>query len=670
MRLRNLILSALLVALIASSGFSVQATDNDEEFRAGEVVVELKPGAIIEDVNERHRTTTIQQIYGTNFYRLRTPSGKKEKKWRKRLKKDNDVLSASLNPIVTSPSLLARVTVSFPDGFAKPGFTLADFQSQTALFDLLRLEEVKQRSRGRDVVVAVIDTGVDYAHPALAANLWKDARSNADIEDDLIDNDGDGLVDDARGWDFVDNDNDPVETAADPETTVAGHGTFIAGIIATIAPECRILPIRAFPADGTTDGFTVAAAVKYAADHGANVINLSLGSTVALDLLKDAILDARARGITLVAAVGNDNSDSPQFPSDMNEVVAVAAIDLSSHKAAFSNYGAHVDVCAPGASLVSAYPGDRSGGYAEWSGTSFAAPFATAEAALVISADPRIADVKKTIEETAINIDDLNPAFAGKLGKGRIDPLGALQNLSTGRNVRPPTDVHSQVELLRGPLGGEAFGKATISIVGAKQEFIFEAYHLNVRATYKLVVDGNLVASNASANLGSIKFAFSNAQGPLAGPLNPVTRIRRVELRDSLDRLALQGDFDVDAVTPFPRAFEKEARLVATGDLQQSGGRATVRVESIRDDLKRESLLVSAEGLISDVNYRVIVDGVGVEILTARFGFVRAHFTSDGSSGQLLPPLLKPVVNIKRIEVQDARTGQTVLVGNFPLNPM
>lgn len=96
--------------------------------------------------------------------------------------------------------------MSFPDGFAKPGFTLADFQSQSALFDLLRLEEVKQRSRGRDVVVAVLDTGIDYAHPALAANLCKDARSNADIEADFIDNDGDGLVDDARGWDFVDND--------------------------------------------------------------------------------------------------------------------------------------------------------------------------------------------------------------------------------------------------------------------------------------------------------------------------------------------------------------------------------------------------------------------------------------------------------------------------------
>nr|AIA11640.1 hypothetical protein [uncultured bacterium] len=218
--------------------------------------------------------------------------------------------------------------------------------------------------------------------------------------------------------------------------------------------------------------------------------------------------------------------------------------------------------------------------------------------------------------------------------------------------------------------GATSSGKATINVVGAKQEFIFEAYRLNVRATYKLIVDGKLVASNASASLGSLRFAFSNAQGPLAEPLNPVTRIHRVELRDSLDRLTLQGDFDLDGATAFPRAFEKEARLASTGDFKQAGGRATVRVESIREDLRRESLIVSAEGLISDVSYRIVVDQVTVEISTARFGFVRAHFTSDGSSGQLLPPPLRPVVKIKRLEVQDARTGQTVLAGNFPLNPM
>ena len=104
-----------------------------------------------------------------------------------------------------------------------------------------------------------------------------------------------------------------------------------------LAPDSRILPIRAFSSDGLGDAFTVAAAVKYAADHGADVINLSLGSPVESGLLKDAISDARERGITLVAAVGNDNDDKqPQFPSSSAEVMAVAAVNLEDTKARFS----------------------------------------------------------------------------------------------------------------------------------------------------------------------------------------------------------------------------------------------------------------------------------------------------------------------------------------------
>src|SRR5689334_6478898 len=103
-------LSLLLVAALAVTAFPQQASDanapsDQAEYRPGEVVVELRPGAAITDVNARFGTTTIQQIYGTNFYRLRTPKGKKENKWRKRLSKDADVLSAELNPVITYPSL-------------------------------------------------------------------------------------------------------------------------------------------------------------------------------------------------------------------------------------------------------------------------------------------------------------------------------------------------------------------------------------------------------------------------------------------------------------------------------------------------------------------------------------------------------------------------------------
>src|SRR4030095_11093370 len=282
-----------------------------------------------------HRTSTILQIYGTNFYRLRIPPNKREKKWRKRLAADEDVLSAAFNTIVSSPGLFGRSTTSFPDGYAAPGLSIAAFNAQQGLFDLLKLEEVGLRSRGAGTVVAIVDTGVDRTHPALQDHMWVNEHEFADG----VDNDGNGLVDDINGWNFVDSNHDTSESPDDPLTTVAGHGTFIAGLVAMLAPECRIMPVRTFPAEGVSDAFTVAAGVKYAADRGADVINLSLGSSEPSELLQNAILDARARGITIVAAVGNDNDDSvAKFPSSLPAVMAVAAIELSGQKASFSNF--------------------------------------------------------------------------------------------------------------------------------------------------------------------------------------------------------------------------------------------------------------------------------------------------------------------------------------------
>ena len=665
MRLARFLFLVLLIAALPCFLFSfdagAQATEELRQFQKREVVVELHPGASIESVNSRNRTSTIQQVYGTNFYRLRVPAGKKEKKWRKKLAKDADVLSAELNPVVTSPSLFARATVSFPDGFAAPGLSAADFNAQQRLFELLKLEEVNLRSQGAGTVVAVVDSGVDRSHPGLAEHLW----TNPSEGTDGIDNDGDGLVDDTNGWNFVDNNNDTSELAGEPQTTVAGHGTFIAGLITMLAPDCSIMPIRAFPPTGMSDAFTVAAAVKYAADHGAAVINLSLGSSEPSDLLATAILDARRRGITVVAAVGNDDSETdPQFPSTLAEVIATTAIDLGGHKASFSNFGSHVDVSAPGVSLISTYPGG--GGYARWSGTSFAAPFAAAEAALLLAVDPRLPDVKSVIEGTAINIDDVNPGLAGKLGKGLVDPLAALQSLNSVADTRPASDVHSQIDLSRGPAAGDAFGNASITVAGPNQKFSFSAYRLRVRSNYKLVVDGSVVASDASASLGSLNLVFSPDPGrlPLVGVLNPVTNIRHVELRDALDAVVLQGDFAADVTTPAGGFVERQTRLSATSP-SSAAGHATVRIETVGTGTRREHLSIEAEGLISDAAYRFIADGVSIGTAAARSGFLRVHLTSDGSSGQLLPPSLRPVINIKRVEVLDAN-GVLLLQGDFP----
>jgi hypothetical protein len=662
----------IIVAIaIAGSSLSfqargVEAAEEVDPIRRGEIVVELRTGASIEAVNQRHRTSTILQIYGTNFYRLRIPPNKREKKWRKRLAADEDVLSAAFNTIVSSPGLFGRSTTSFPDGFASPGLSIAAFNAQQQVFDLLKLEDVSLRSRGAGTVVAIVDTGVDRRHPALESHMWVNEHELADG----VDNDGNGLIDDIDGWNFVDGNNDTTESRNDPLTTVAGHGTFIAGLVALLAPECRIMPVRTFPVEGVTDAFTVAAAVKYAADHGADVINLSLGSSAPSALLQEALVDARARGIMIVAAVGNDGSETnPQFPSILPEVLAVAAIDVSSHKASFSNFGNHVDVCAPGDRLVSTFPGNREGEYARWSGTSFAAPLAAAEAALVLSADRHQPDVKQVIEDTAVGIDHLNPGLAAKLGKGRIDPLRALQSLNTAASPRPTSDVHSQIELTRGPGDIVAFGKAVINVKGALQEFRVEAHMLSARTTYRLVVDGNSLASDVSASLGSLSFVFAAEPGGVTLPpaIDPVTKIRHLELRDSLDRVVLQGTFSADNSSPVGGFVERETRLLSTGVLPQTAGSATVRIEALADSTRREILRVSAEGLTSESSYRLIVDGTNAGGAIVRSGFLRLILTSDGSSGVLLPGSLRPVINIKHIELVDA-SGLVVLQGNFSLN--
>jgi len=659
-----LFLSTLIV--VASAG-TVVSQSSDQLARAtesvsrGEVVVELKPGASIDDVNERNRTSTKEKLYGTNFYRLQIPAHKKEKKWRRRLEKDADVLTAALNPLVSNPSLFGRSTASFPDGVAVPGLTWQDFQSQTDLFNLLQLADVKLRSRGAGTVVAVIDTGVAVEHPAIAGHLWV----NPNEVRDGIDNDGDGLIDDTSGWNFYDNNGVINETPDDPETTVAGHGTFIAALIATMASESRIMCLKTFPPDGVTDSFTVAAAVKYAADHGANVISLSLGSSEVSGLLEAAILDARSRGIAVVAAVGNDGNDNhPQFPSTMDEVLAVAAIDLTGHRTYFSNYGSHVDVCAPGWRLVSAFPWRAETQYARWSGTSFAAPFAAAEAALVLSADPRHTDVKSVIERTAVDLDDVNPGYENKLGHGRIDPLAALKFVGAGE-ARPVVDRRYNIDLAKAAPVVESYGKAGVLVSGTRQEFTVEAYKVNPRVSYNLVVDGVAIASNVPAtSLGAIRFSFTtDGNQPLPPPINPVTKARHIEVRAGATAI-LFGDFTSDTA-PLAGYIERETQLISTITTGTSGS-ATIKVEALDGGLRRETLKITVEGLQLEVTYRFLIDGfpLGSFQPAAPSGFLKVVLTSDGSSGALLPGQFRPVTNIHRIELQDSR-GSIVAAGMF-----
>jgi|GEM_PF-723158 Subtilisin-like serine proteases len=282
----------------------------------------------------------------------------------------------------------------------------------------------------RSITVAVIDSGVDLTHPDLVGHLRDD------------------------GFDFIDFDEDPSDEN--------GHGTHVAGIVAAtlnnaegitgLAPDVQILPIRVLDAEGSGSNMAVAFGIRYAAEQGADILNLSLGATLMLSVddvspeIEDAILFAQEQGALVVVAAGNDYVPLPNAVGGANEdVVVVAATNARDLKTQFSNSGPWVDVSAPGEHILStmptyevfltsdALPAEErfSRNYDYMSGTSQATPYVSALAALLWSANPDwTADqVLQAIKEGAVDIYDKHPeqfAEMQVLGAGRIDACASF----------------------------------------------------------------------------------------------------------------------------------------------------------------------------------------------------------------------------------------------------
>jgi subtilisin family serine protease len=244
-----------------------------------------------------------------------------------------------------------------------------DIPEQPA-FAALGLAEASTLATGAGTVVAVLDTGIDEGHPLLSGRLLE-------------------------GYDMVDDDADPADEAngADDDGDGAadeafGHGTFVAGVVAQIAPDALIIPIRVLDADGTGALHAVIEGIDYAVESGADVINMSFGLVEKSDskALKNALKRARKAGVVVVAAAGNDGDDEKRYPAAIKDIVSVTASNGDAASLAqFASRGKWVDVAAPGAGVVSAMPG---GGYAEWDGSSMAAPVVSGQVALLMELRP------------------------------------------------------------------------------------------------------------------------------------------------------------------------------------------------------------------------------------------------------------------------------------------
>jgi subtilisin family serine protease len=393
----------LLAAAACGTAASVALADGPE-FEPDRVFVHLQPGASIAAINQTYGTSVNpgHAIPSRGMYLLDLPAGASESTFVALLQNDVRIARADFNFYVIDED---------PNGTTRRMYlSVPRFLYDTdATPSIIGVPQSWSQSTGRGVTVAVIDTGVDAAHPLLA-----------------------GAV--APGFNFITGSTNTLNVIQSVDTNqngefdqLFGHGTIVAGLVLRVAPDARIMPIVAMDSDGYATIFRLAQALYHALDNGAHVANVSMGMEADPQLLRDVIADVESQGLIVVASAGNRANSNPDFPAGTSGLgtLAIAATSDDDVRAEFSNYGPWVSLSAPGVDVVSTVPG---GGYGTASGTSLSAPLVAGAAAAIRSICPILpaAQVDAIVRGRATNIDAVNPGFAGQLGTGRLQVAAAV----------------------------------------------------------------------------------------------------------------------------------------------------------------------------------------------------------------------------------------------------
>jgi subtilisin family serine protease len=388
-------------------------------------------GGILHIISSLGGGQLLDQIPGTNIYLVNLPN----------IPIVTPILQSVLGILFIEPDERVLTPIRSQEGLlAIPTKTTWDWYKTQPELVRIQASNALAYSKGRGVVVADLNSLIDYSHPALTGHLtggydFVTARSGYQATLDqssssFLDQSSSSFLDqssssflDQSSSSFLDQNYATFVNPTSVDSNPAyGHATLCAGVIAAIAPGSMIMPLRVFDSNGETDVFSVTKAIYYAVNNGAKVINMSFGMSQSYNSIQTALNFAASKGVVVIASAGNQNTGTPQFPASASGVIAVASVNSTDVKAPFSNFGATVYVDAPGMNIISAYPGAR---YAMVSGTSFSAPIVAAEAALIMSA--KTVNVKTDIGSAVVNISTQNPSYPGELGHGRINILNAVK---------------------------------------------------------------------------------------------------------------------------------------------------------------------------------------------------------------------------------------------------
>ncbi|GAB6282029.1 MAG: hypothetical protein STSR0008_07730 [Ignavibacterium sp.] len=466
-------------------------------------------------------------------------------------------------------------------------------------------------TQGADsIIIGVIDTGIDYLHYDLIRNIFinqgedgNDLNGNSK-RNNGIDDDNNGFIDDYFGWDFTDRTLIPLDSSIgdyknwdnDPmDENIFSHGTSVAGIIAAqinnqigiagVAPNVKILNLRAFDSNGYGEEDDVASAILYAVEMGAKIINMSFGDISYSNVLQDVIKYAYSKNVVLIGSSGNSSSNEPHYPSGFSEVISVGNSMRDDKVAPSSNYGSTLDLVAPGTEIITTA---KNNSYHLFSGTSASAPFVSSSAALILSLNNFSNEEVKQILK--LNTDDVEETgWDLKSGAGRLNLFKSLSSITT-------TKIK-----FTSPLQNQTFSQDTIIPIKINlMSDIFNTYDLyigeglNPQTWTTLLLDINFY--NINENIYELN---TNNLKDTSYTLRLVVKNNNSETEERLNFTIKRNPIEIKLISLLPVYYGNQSTILASIFTNNS----TIVKMYFKDYEEENYKSISLDNFSSNINY-------------------------------------------------------------------